>query len=88
VRTAWADILGAKATVDSQKENIGRAERTIQLARERYLAGTGIQVDILSAQTALTQTRGNYVQALRDYSVAYSRLLRATGEDVQHREGQ
>ena len=88
VRTAWSDILSAKATVDSQKENIGRAERTLQLARERYLAGTGIQVDILSAQTALTQTRGNYVQALRDYSVAYSRLLRATGEDVQRREGQ
>ena len=88
VRTAWSDILSAKATVDSQKENIGRAERTVQLARERYLAGTGIQVDILSAQTALTQTRGNYVQALRDYSVAYSRLLRATGEDVQRRQGQ
>lgn len=88
VRTAWSDILSAKATVDSQKENIGRAERTVQLARERYLTGTGIQVDILSAQTALTQTRGNYVQSLRDYSVAYSRLLRATGEDVQRREGQ
>jgi len=44
--------------------------------------GIGSQVEILSAQTALTDARDFYAVALRNYSVAYSELLRATGEDM------
>jgi outer membrane protein TolC len=38
----------------------------------------------MNAQTALTETRGSNVDALRDYSVARATLIRATGADVQH----
>jgi outer membrane protein len=42
-------------------------------------AGTGTQLDVLSAQTALTDARTTQVLALHDYSVARARLERAIG---------
>ena len=57
--------------------------RALELAKSRYGAGTGTQIDVLNAQTALTEARGSYVDALRDYSVARATLIRATGADLQ-----
>jgi len=58
------------------------AGRTIELAETRFNTGSGSQVETLSAQTAMTDARDFYATALRNYSVAYSQLLRATGEDM------
>ena len=55
------------------------AEEALRLARARSEAGTGTQLDVLSAQTALTEARTTQIQALRDYSVARARLERAIG---------
>jgi outer membrane protein TolC len=45
--------------------------------------GAGTQIDVLNAQTALTDARGSYVDALFNYSVARATLIRATGADLQ-----
>jgi outer membrane protein TolC len=52
------------------------------LASSRYDAGTGTQLDVLNAQTALTEARTTQIEALRDYLVARARLERAIGQDV------
>ena len=52
----------------------------MRLANARADAGSGTQLDVLSAQTALTDARTIYSQALRDHSVARARLERAMGE--------
>ena len=54
----------------------------MRLARARAEAGTGTQLDVLDAQTSLTQARTTQVQALHDYATARARLERAMGEDV------
>jgi outer membrane protein TolC len=40
-------------------------------------------LDVLNAQTALTQARTTQAQALHDYSVARARFQRAVGEDME-----
>lgn len=61
------------------------AQRLLGIAQARHNEGAGTQLDVLDAQSALTQARGQYVNALRDHSVARARLLRATAADVEKR---
>jgi outer membrane protein TolC len=82
VRNAWSDLRTARGVLESQAENVKKAVRALELAEARYKEGAGTQIDVLSAQTALTDARGSYVDALRNYSVARASLVRATGADL------
>lgn len=83
VRTAWSSLTESKAVLVSQEKNTETAAESLRLAGIRYEAGTGTQIDVLSAQTALTDARVSYVQALRNYSVSRARLERAVGDDLR-----
>ena len=83
VRTAWSDLRTARAVIEAQTKNVGKAVRALELVQMRYDEGAAVQVEVLSAQTALTDARTTLVQGLRDHSVARARLLRATGEDLR-----
>lgn len=80
VRTAYSNFIEAKEVLESQKKVQEEAEEALRLASARSSAGTGTQLDVLSAQTALTEARTTQIQSLRDYSVARARLERAIGE--------
>lgn len=79
VRTAYSNFIEAREVNESEKKVVEEAEEAVRLARSRYDAGTGTQLDVLSAQTALTDARTTAIQALHDYSVARARLERASG---------
>ena len=83
VRTAHSNFNEAHEVLDSQAKVIEQAEEALRLATVRGDAGTGTQLDVLSAQTALTETRTTYSVALHDYSVARARLARAVGDGVR-----
>ena len=82
VRTARSNFIEAQEVLESQKKVVEEAEEALRLARSRYEAGTGTQLDVLSAQTALTEARTTEIQALHDYSVARSKLERAVGANL------
>lgn len=82
VRTAHSTFLEAQEVLDSLARVIEQAEEALRLATARAEAGTGTQLDVLGAQTALTEARTTYSQGLRDYSVAWARLERAMGDGV------
>ena len=82
VRTAWSDLRTARSVLDAQSANVRKAERALELAQIRYTEGAGTQIDVLNAQTALTEAHGSFVDALRNYSVARASLVRATGADL------
>ena len=84
VRSTWSDLRTAQSVLAAQAENIKKAVRALELSKSRYEAGAGTQIDVLNAQTALTEARGSYVDGLRNYSVARATLIRATGADLQH----
>ena len=82
VRTAYSTFIEAREVLESQRKVQEQAEEALRLAIARNEAGAGTQLDVLSAQTALTEARSTQVQALREYAVARARLERAIGQHV------
>ena len=82
VRTAYSTFIEAKEVLESQEKVTGQAVEALRLSNSRYDAGSGTQLDTLSAQTALSDARTTYVLALHEYSVARSRLERALGRGI------
>jgi outer membrane protein len=83
VRTDYSNFIEVREVLESQKKVQEQAQEALRLAEARHQAGTGTQLDVLSAQTALTQARTTQVQALHDYAIARARLQRALGEDME-----
>ena len=82
VRTAYSDFLEAKEVLDSQIKVREEADEALREAKARADAGTGTQLDVLDAETSLTQARTTQIQALHDYTAARARLERAIGADL------
>jgi outer membrane protein TolC len=82
VRTAYSDFIEAREVLESQKKVQEQAEEALRLAVARADAGSGTQLDVLDAQTSLTEARTTQSLALRDYAVALAKLERAIGQDV------
>ncbi|MCG8476959.1 MAG: TolC family protein [Cytophagales bacterium] len=53
--------------IETQQESLDLAEQALQIARERYRAGTGTLLEILDTQSALLLTRTQYAQAYFQY---------------------
>jgi outer membrane protein len=83
VRTAYSSFVEARELLESQKKVQEQAEEALRLAQARAEAGTGTQLDVLGAQTALTEARTTRIQALHDYSVAKTQLGRAIGDNLE-----
>jgi outer membrane protein len=82
VRTAYSSFIEAKEVLDSQEKVQEEAEEALREAEARADAGTGTQLDVLDAQTSLTQARTTQIQALHDYDTARAQLERAIGADM------
>jgi len=82
VRTAYSNFIEAREVLESQKKVQEQAEEALRLASARSDAGTGTQLDVLNAQTSLTEARTTQVLALHGYAVARARLERAIGHDA------
>ena len=82
VRSAYSVLVEAWEVLESQQKVLEQGDEALRLARTRAEAGTGTQLDVLSAQTALTDARNTFLRAKRDYAVARTRLERAIGAYV------
>ena len=87
VRTAYSSFIEAREVLESQEKVQEEAEEALRLAKARTEAGTTTQLDVLDAETSLTQARTTQVQALHDYAVARARLERAIGENMVRENG-
>ena len=88
VRTDYSGFIEAREVLESQQKVQEEAEEALRLARARAEVGTGTRLDVLNAETQLTQARTTQVQALHDYDVARARLERAIGQDMAPAPGQ
>jgi outer membrane protein TolC len=82
VRTDYSSLIEAREVLESQQKVQDEADEALRLARARADAGTGTRLDVLNAETQLTQARTTQVQALHDYDVARARFERAIGQDM------
>lgn len=81
VRTAYSTFIEAREVLETQKKVQEQAEEALRQVNVLYKEGAvgGTQLDVLNAQTALTEARTTQIQALHDYDVARARLERAIG---------
>jgi outer membrane protein TolC len=82
VQTAYANVSQAKEVIASQAKVVEQADEALRLAKERLAAGAGTQLDVLSAEVALTQARTTQKQALAAYHTAIAEFDRATGAET------
>ncbi len=85
VRTAYSTFIEAKEVLVSTEKVVEQADEALRLAKSRYDAGTGTQLDVLDAETSLTEARTIKNEALHAYLVARASMERAIGEDVATR---
>ena len=78
VEEAYDQILQAKKALDIQGETIAEAEAGLRIANLRYETGVGTQLEVLSAQTALTQALQALSEATFFFRQAHSLLNKAT----------
>jgi outer membrane protein TolC len=82
VRTSYSKFVEATEVLESQKKVVEQAEEALRLASARSEAGTGTQLDVLSARSALTEAQTTQILALHDYDVARAKLERAIGINI------
>jgi len=73
MRTALASIRSSKRLVEAQDE-------TYRATVEFYKRGKATYIEVLSAETDLTQAKAAYVRSVGDYQAASARLDRVTGK--------
>ncbi|UCG60647.1 MAG: TolC family protein [Candidatus Zixiibacteriota bacterium] len=78
VEEAYDQMLQAKKALDIQGVTIAQAEEGLKIANLRYESGVGTQLEVLSAQAALTQARNVLAQARFVFRQARAQLKKAT----------
>ncbi|MCF3649425.1 TolC family protein [Synoicihabitans lomoniglobus] len=79
VRRALSALIEATELADAAGKVVEQADEALRLANARYGAGTATQLELLSAQVALTQARNNQLQANYSYNVAAASVRRSIG---------
>jgi Outer membrane protein len=83
VRQQYLSMQEAEKRLGTTEVAVSKAEEDLHIAREKYNAGVGTNIDVIDAQLALTQARTNHYQALYDYNVSRAKLIEASGLAVE-----
>lgn len=79
VRTAHAALGEADELLRASQQVVAQARESLRLAQSRHAAGMATQLDVLTAQSALTEAQANHATAQHGYAVALAALGRAVG---------
>lgn len=79
VRLSLATLRTAAEQVRASDESERLAQRELGMARDRFRAGVGDNLEVINAQTALANARDAQVTALARYNAARLNLAAATG---------
>lgn len=79
VRQAVLNSTQARETLVSQEKNVEQAREAVRIAELNYAEGLATNLDVSTAQVALSQARTNYSQALYDCVISQAQLEKAVG---------
>jgi len=82
VQQAWLALKEAIELYDVTKKALEQAEEDMRVSEGRYKEGLGNILEVLDAQTALTQAKSFNVVVLYDIAGAGAKLDRATGKET------
>jgi OMF family outer membrane factor len=78
VEQAFHNMEANRKNIDTASRSVDQAQESLKLARLRFQAGLGTQLEVTNAAVALTQEEGNLIAAVLDYNRALATLQRAT----------
>ena len=85
---AYLNLRSAEQTIQSTQTAVAQGQESFRIATLRYRAGVGTNLDVLDAETKLTDARNNYVQALYNYNISIAALEQLTGVPLNTPVGQ
>ncbi|HET9318539.1 MAG TPA: TolC family protein, partial [Bryobacteraceae bacterium] len=80
VKTAVVQLESARNEVSVANLGVDLAREEVNQARDRFTAGVANNIEVISAQDALSRANDNQIQALYRYNLARADLARATGQ--------
>jgi len=85
VRLAFSALRTTAEQVAAAEQSVTLAERELEMARDRFRAGVGDNVEVVTAQAALSNARSAEVTALAQYNAARLNLAAALGRAERFR---
>ncbi len=79
VKFAYYDVLGAKALIDVQKENVKLNEIQLYRSQKYFKAGIKTKIDISDAKVELIKSKLELKNAQYELKIAYSNLDKVVG---------
>ncbi|MBO0722454.1 MAG: TolC family protein, partial [Blastocatellia bacterium] len=79
VRLALVTLTAAVEQMRAAEATLNLAERELSMARDRFSAGLGDNIEVVNAQTSLENARNGRVTALAAYNTARVNLAAALG---------
>jgi outer membrane protein TolC len=86
VETAWIELESANNRLESTQSALELAEETLRLAEVGFQEGVTPQLDLLSAQTSLTESRLEHLRSLYNHMLAVIALKVTEGDIINWTE--
>ena len=80
VKKSWLDLKTSLSSIATWRKGIESSEENVRVVTKKYEAATATSVEVLDAQSSLTQSQSHYHVALAAYYTALANLRRAMGE--------
>lgn len=77
VEDAFLTLESSREQIETAKVAIESAQESLRLSQLRFQAGVGTQTEVITAESALTEARGNLADAVTSYNIALVQLRRA-----------
>jgi outer membrane protein TolC len=81
LQQALDEIKAASETVTAAQGTIAQAEKVLAMMQSNYRYGAATTLDIVDAQTSLSEARNNLLRGMYDYSVARANVLWTAGRN-------
>jgi len=82
VRQAIEGVKSSSEKLKSSDIQIQQAEMAVQMAKSRYEAGVATNLDLIDAETSLSETRLIRLRAQYNYTTSLNALDRSTGKKI------
>lgn len=79
VTKSWLDVRTARSSIQANAKAIVASEEALRVVTRKYEASTATSVEVLDAQSALTQAKAAHEVAVFNYWIARANLRRAVG---------
>ena len=81
IKSGYYDLVTARKTIISHRENVEKSEEGLRIARESFKAGIIKNSELLASQLSLGEAKAGYINSVNKYYLALADLQREIGLD-------